>query len=568
MTAMVGVFGLAILGMVKVQKQFFPLSERPELFFELRLPEGTSIAVTAATTAKAEKLLVGDDGIATYTSHIGQGSPRFWLGLLPALPNSAFAQIVIVAKDVKTREVTKARLEKAIADGALAEARVRIDRFNFGPPVGFPVQFKVIGPDSDKVREIAREVRAVMRQNPHVVDPHLDWNEKAPAIQLVVAQDRARAMGLTPQDLAESLQTLVSGVTVTSIRAGSETIDIVARAAAAERLDLARLGDLSITTRGGAVVTVSQIADVKEISEEPILWRRNRDMEISVRADVVDGVQAPDVTAAIWPRLESIRAKLPPGYRLEIGGSVEESAKANASIFVLFPLMIGLMMLLLMMQLQSFTKLFLVVMSAPLGLIGASLALNLADKPFGFIALLGLIALSGMDMRNSVILVDQVQHDIDRGLTYREAIIESIVRRARPVVLTALAAILAMIPLSRSAFWGPMAFTVMGGLFVATLLTLMFLPALYAIWFRRRLDSPNPIAVPAATADPTMPASLPAMPAAALPEPSPLPAMPAAALPELSPLPVVAQASAARRAANDEGGLPLLPPVPRPLAAE
>jgi multidrug efflux pump subunit AcrB len=404
------------------------------------------------------------------------------------LPNSAFAQIVIVAKNVKAREATKARLEAAVARGALAEARVRVDRFNFGPPVGFPIQFKVIGPDPDQVRAIARDVRAVMRENAKVIDPHLDWNEKAPAIRLVVSQDRARAMGLTPQDVAEALQTLVNGVIVTSIRAGTENIDIVARATASERLDLGHIGDLSITTRNGSAITVSQIADITTTSEEPILWRRNRDMEITVRADVVDGVQPPDVTAEILPKLEGIKARLTPGYRIETGGAVEESAKANASIFVLFPLMLGLMLLLIMLQVKSFTKLFLVMMSAPLGVIGASLALNLANLPFGFVALLGLIALAGMDMRNSIILVDQVQHDLDRGMTFRQAIVESVVRRARPVVLTALAAILAMIPLSRSAFWGPMAFTVMGGLFVATFMTLIFLPALYGIWFRRHLD--------------------------------------------------------------------------------
>ncbi|CAN5324428.1 efflux RND transporter permease subunit [soil metagenome] len=486
--ATIGVFALSIVGFGHVQQQFFPLSERPELFLQLRLPEGTAFNVTKDSVKKAEALLKDDKDIATYTTYVGQGSPRFWLGLNPQLPNEAFSETVIVSKDVAARERIKTRLEKAVADGALSEARVRVDRFNFGPPVGFPVQFRVVGPDTKTVRDIAYQVREVMRTNDKVVDPHLDWNEQTPYLKLAVDQDRARALGLTPQDISQSLAMLISGVQVTTLRDGIEKVGVVARAVPSERLDLGHVGDLTIYSRGGVAVPLSQIAKIEYAHEEPILWRRNRDMAITVRSDIVDGVQAPDVTNAIWPKLQGIRDSLKPAYRIEIGGAIEESEKGNSSINKLFPLMVIGMLVLLMIQLQSFSRLLLVFLTAPLGIVGASLGLNVANSPFGFVALLGLIALAGMIMRNAVILVDQIETDVTHGLTRREAIVEATVRRARPVVLTALAAILAMIPLSRSAFWGPMAITIMGGLFVATFLTLLFLPGLYALWFRKSLD--------------------------------------------------------------------------------
>ncbi|MBR0751824.1 efflux RND transporter permease subunit [Bradyrhizobium jicamae] len=491
--ATVGVFIASIVGFGHVQQQFFPLSERPELFLQLRLPEGTAFNVTEKTVKKAEALLKDDDkDIATYTAYVGQGSPRFWLGLNPQLPNEAFAEIVIVSKNVEARERIKARLEQAVADGALNEARVRVDRFNFGPPVGFPVQFRVIGPDPNKVRDIAYQVRDVMRENKNVKDVQLDWNEQSPYLKLVVDQDRARALGLTPQDVSQALSMLISGAPVTTIRDGIEKVGVVARAIPAERLDLGRVGDLTITSKNGVAVPLQQVAKLEYAHEEPILWRRNRDMAITVRSDVVDGVQAPDVTGQIAPKLKDIQDHLEPAYRIEPGGAFEESAKGNASIFVLFPVMVMVMLTLLMIQLQSFSRLTLVFLTAPLGIVGASLGLNVANQPFGFVALLGLIALAGMIMRNTVILVDQIESDVASGLTRREAIVEATVRRARPVVLTALAAILAMIPLSRSAFWGPMAITIMGGLFVATFLTLLYLPGLYALWFRKTLEESGP----------------------------------------------------------------------------
>ncbi len=486
--ATVGVFVASIAAFGHVQQQFFPLSERPELFLQLRLPEGTAFNVTEKSVEKAEALLKGDRDIATYTAYVGQGSPRFWLGLNPQLPNEAFAEIVIVAKNVEARERIKARIEKAVDEGALTEARVRVDRFNFGPPVGFPVQFRVIGPDARMVRDIAYRVQDIVKQNKNIKDPQLDWNEQSPYLKLVVDQDRARALGLTPQDVSQALSMLISGAPVTTVRDGIEKVDVVARAVPSERLDLGHVGDLTVTSRNGVAVPLQQIARIEYSHEEPIIWRRNRDMAITVRGDVVDGVQAPDVTNQIWPKLQEIRDSLPPAYRIEPGGAFEELAKGNASIFVLFPVMVIVMLTLLMIQLQSFSRLILVFLTAPLGIIGASLGLNVANQPFGFVALLGLIALAGMIMRNAVILVDQIETDVAHGLTRREAIVEATVRRARPVVLTALAAILAMIPLSRSAFWGPMAITIMGGLFVATFLTLLYLPGLYALWFRNSLE--------------------------------------------------------------------------------
>ncbi len=484
----VAIFAVSVVGFTKLQQQFFPLSERPELFLQLRLPEGTAFGVTEKAALKAEALLKDDADIATYTTYVGKGSPRFWLGLNPQLPNESFAETVIVTKGVEARERVKAKIERAAANGFLPEARVRVDRFNFGPPVGFPVQFRVIGPDTDKVREAAYRVREVVRGNANTIDPHLDWNEQTPYLKLVVDQDRARALGLTPQDVSQSLAMLISGAPVTTMRDGIEKVGVVARAVPSERLDLARVGELSITSRNGLAVPLTQIAKIEYSHEEPIIWRRNRDMAIVVRADVVDGVQAPDVTNQIWPQLQQIRDSLPPAYRIEIGGAVEESSKGNASIVVLFPMMIIVMLTLLMIQLQSFSRLLLVFMTAPLGIVGAALGLGVTNQPFGFVALLGLIALAGMIMRNTVILVDQIETDVRQGHSRGRAIIDATVRRARPVVLTALAAILAMIPLTRSAFWGPMAITIMGGLFVATFLTLLFLPALYALWFRNSLD--------------------------------------------------------------------------------
>jgi multidrug efflux pump len=492
-------FVASVMGFRFVQQQFFPTSTRTELFLEMRMPEGTAIGVTDGTAKKAERLLVGDPDIALYTTYVGQGAPRFWLGLNPVLPNTNFAQIVILTKNLEGRERVKARLDQAIADGALPEARSRVDRFSFGPPVGFPVQFRVVGPDPMKVREIAADVRAVMAQNSKVVDAHLNWGEQVKSIRLEVDQDRARAIGLTPQEVAQNLQTLLSGFTVTQFRDGIEHVDVVARAVASERLDLGSLPTITISTRNGVAVPLSQFAKISYEYEEPILWRRNRDTVLTVRGDIVDNVQAPDVTNEVLPKLQPIKDALPYGYRIDTGGAIEESVKANAALVAVFPVMAVVMLTLLMIQLQSFSRLALVFSTAPLGLIGATGALLISNRPFGFVALLGLIALAGMIMRNTVILVDQIERDIAEGHGRYRAIVDATVRRARPVALTALAAILAMIPLATNIFWGPMAITIMGGLFIATILTLMVVPALYALWFRVR-ENETAAAVPEAAA--------------------------------------------------------------------
>jgi multidrug efflux pump subunit AcrB len=477
-------FAASVFGMAFVQQQFFPTSSRPELFIEVRMPEGTSITATAEAARQAESLLHGDTNVVTYTTYVGEGSPRFFLALNPVLPNPNFALTVIMTKDADARERLKAKLEQAVADGAVPQARVRIDRLNFGPPVGFPVQFRVVGNDAVKVREVAAQVLQIMRSDPRAIDPQLEWNEQVKNVTLQVDQDRARAFGLNTAEVARTLQTLLSGAPITQHREGTELVDVVARATPAERLDLGKLADLNIMTRAGQAVPLSQVAQIEYGFEEPILWRRNRELALTVRADVAPGVQAPTVTNALLPKLEGLKAALPVGYRIDTGGAIEESDKANVALFKIFPVMFVVMLTILMLQVRSFSKLFLVFSTAPLGLIGAVAALLAFNAPFGFVALLGVIALAGMIMRNTVILVDQIDHDLAAGLPPWDAVVESTVRRARPVVLTALAAILAMIPLARSEFWGPMALSIMGGLLVATVLTLVFLPALYAAWFR------------------------------------------------------------------------------------
>ncbi len=477
-------FVLSVAGFGLVSKQFFPTSARPEVLVELRLREGASIEATSRAAAKVEALLKDDPDVAYFNSYVGAGAPRFFLALDPALPNDSFGLVVVMAKDVAARDRLRARLQAVMAEEAIPEARVRVRRLDFGPPVPFPVQFRVMGPDPMEARNVAQAVLEKVRDNAQVRDPHLSWGERADAVRLEVDQDRARLLGLTPQDVAENLQVLLSGVSVTQMREGIELVDVVARAVPEERLSLSRLEDLTIPTASGAQVPLAQVARIVRESEKPITWRRNREHLVLVNADIVDGVQAPDVTNAILPALAAIEAVLPPGYRIETAGAWEESMKANKALFAVFPAMILAMLALLMVQLQNFSRAAMVFLTAPLGVIGAVAALIVSGAPFGFVALLGLIALAGMIMRNTLILVDQIDREVEDGHTLRAAIVEATVRRSRPVVLTALAAILAFVPLSLNVFWGPMAVAMMGGLTVATVLTLVFLPALYALWFR------------------------------------------------------------------------------------
>jgi multidrug efflux pump len=485
------VFGIAGAGMLKVQQQFFPTAARPELLVELRLREGASFAATERQVKLLEARLAKDPDVEFFTAYTGAGTPIFYLSVLPELPNPGFAQFVVKTAGIDQRERVRARLMDLFAqDEALPDVKARVTRLEFGPPVGFPVQFRVVGPDKAQVREIAYRVRDAVRQSPLVRDTQLDWNEQVRSVQVHVDQDKARLLGLSTADVQGLVQTALDGSPATQIRRGEELVDVVVRATPEERKGIGQIGDLQVFARGGATVPLSQLARIEPAFEEPVLWRRNRHMALTVRSDVVDGVQGPYATAQIRPSLRPIIDSLPPGYRIEEGGAIEESEKANQALFAVFPAMFAVTLTLLMLQLQSFSRLFMVFMTAPLALIGVVPALLLFQAPFGFVALLGVIALGGMIMRNSIILVDQIDQDIARGAAPWSAIVDATVRRSRPVVLTAAAAVLAMIPLTRSVFWGPMAISIMGGLVVATALTLVFVPALYATWFRVRRDSP------------------------------------------------------------------------------
>jgi len=478
-----------------VQKQFFPTANRPELIVDLKLAQGASWAATDTEVRKLEKWLGANDDVAYYTSYVGAGSPRFYLPTVPELANANFGQVIVMTRDLAARERVFAELNKLFADEFEA-VRARVQRLQNGPPVAYPVMFRVLGDDPQQVRSVAERVRQVFKADLATRDINFDWNELAKTVRLEIDQNKARALGVDSQVLGNTLQTLLSGVTVTQYRDRTESIDVVARAVAPERLSVEGLEAINLRTSTGGVVSLAQLATLKFELEEPILWRRNKDLLMTVRAGVIDGVQGPDVAARIDKALAPLRADLPAGYRIEVGGDQEESAKSQGSIFKMMPVMAFLMIMFLMLQLQSFSKLALVMLTAPLGLIGVSLFLLLFNQPFGFVSLLGVIALAGMIMRNSVILVDQIDQDIAAGHSAWDAVIDATVRRARPIVLTAGTAIFAMIPLSRSVFWGPMAVALMGGLLVATALTLLFLPALYAAWFRVK----QPKAVEAAQA--------------------------------------------------------------------
>ncbi len=471
-------------GMAATRKQFFPVSQRLELLVDVNLREGAGFAATEAVVRRLEAAVADDADARHFAAYLGAGAPRFFLALNPDLPNEAFGKLVIETCDIAARERLRARLIRMVEDGAFPEARVRVSRLDFGPPVSYPVQFRLVGPDPAELRRLADEWVAALREVPGARQAGTDWSERAPSLRLELDRERIAQLGLSPAAVATGTAALLSGVTATQLREGNRLVDVVLRAPAEERLGLGALADLTLVTPAGPV-PLSQVARLVPEAEEPILWRRNRESFITVRAEVAPGVQAPDVTAAALPRLEALRAALPVGYRMEVGGAAEQSGRANASLFALFPVMAGVMLVLLMLQLRRFGPAALVLATAPLGIPGAAAALLLADAPFGFVALLGVIALAGMVMRNTLILVDQVRQDVEAGHALREAIVESTVRRARPVVLTALAAILAFVPLTTSAFWGPMAVAMIGGLAVATAATLFVVPALHALALRR-----------------------------------------------------------------------------------
>jgi multidrug efflux pump len=484
-------FVLSIVGMGKVQKQFFPNSTRLELNVELRLPEGSSIAAIDAEAHLLEAWLDKDkaehDDFEHYIAYVGSGSPRYYLGLDQQLASSNVSQFVIVTRNVEAREALRERLIR-LYDSESLGARASISRIENGPPVGYPVQYRISGEDTDVLRKAAAQIAEVMRQAPELSNVNLDWSELSKRIEIEIEQDKARLLGVSSQDIAALLNMSLNGYVVTSFREGEKTIDVVLRGDRDERQHLSSLPDLSVPTRAGKSVALSQIGRLKHGFEPGLIWRRDRLPTITVRGNLYGKTQPATIVDRIKPQIDAIQVALPDGYRIATGGSVEESAKGSGSVMAGIPLFVLAVVTILMIQLQSVSRVTMVLLTAPLGIIGIALFLLIFNKPFGFMALLGTIALFGMIMRNSVILVDQIEQDMAAGKARRDAIVESTVRRFRPIVLTAAAAVLAMIPLSRNDFFEPMAVAIMGGLIVATALTLLFLPALYAAWYKVRSE--------------------------------------------------------------------------------
>jgi len=476
-------FALGIFAFRFVEKQFFPDSSRPELMVELWLPEGASYARTEAETRRFEAAMRRDKDVESLTSFVGTGAPRFYLPLDQIFPQSNVAQVIVMPVSTEARDALRERVIRLLATD-FSNLRGRVKLLPNGPPVPYPVQFRVIGPDASTVRGLADQVKAVMTANPNTIGVNDNWNEDVKMLRLEIDQDKARALGVTSNAIARVTQTVLSGVPVGQFRDGDKLIDILMRAPRDERDAMSDLNNVLVPTTTGRVVPLTQVARMTLRSEPGVIWRENRDFGVTVQADVVDGIQGPTVTAQINPQLDKLRASLPAGYRIEVAGAEEESGKAGASIAAQLPLCIFLIFTLLMLQLHSFSRTLMVFLTGPLGLIGAAATLLLLRAPMGFVAQLGITALLGMIIRNSVILVDQIEQDVRSGVPQWTAIVEAAVRRCRPIMLTAAAAVLAMIPLSRSLFWGPMAVAIMGGLIVATVLTLLSLPALYAAWFR------------------------------------------------------------------------------------
>lgn len=477
------VFGLGVFGFKFIEQQFFPDSSRPELMVELWLPEGSSFAATEAQAKKFEAFIQKQQGVESVTSYVGTGSPRFYLPLDQIFPQTNVTQIVVLPKDLKARETLRLKITQAFKED-FPEVRGRVKLLPNGPPVPYPVQFRVTGLEVDKVREVADRVKAVMRANPNAIGVNDNWNESVKVVRIDMDQDKLRALGITSQTVMRAANTILTGTTVGQFRESNKLIDIVVRQPVDERSTVQALSNANIPTAGGKTVPLSQVARIGLAWEPGVVWREGREWAVTVQSDVADGIQGPTVSSQINPKLDAIRASLLPGYKIELAGAAADSGKAQESIAANVPLVIFIIFTLLMLQLHSFSRAVLVFLTGPLGVAGAAMALLLLQRPFGFVAQLGVIALFGMIIRNSVILIDQIEQDREAGVPAWDAIVEAAVRRFRPIILTAAAAVLAMIPLSRSVFWGPMAVAIMGGLIIATALTLLFLPALYAAWFR------------------------------------------------------------------------------------
>lgn len=480
-------FGLALYGMRVVPQQFFPASDRPELLVDLKLPQNSSIHASENVASRLDGILKDDGDIDHWSTYVGRGAVRFYLPLNVQLPNDFFSQAVIVTKSLEARERVRARLEKVL-EIEFPSVVARVYPLELGPPVGWPLQYRVTGSDVNTVRETAFKVADVMGSVPNVQKINFEWIEPARTLLIRVNQDEARLLGLSSQAVAQALNAVVTGVSVTQVRDGIYLVDVVVRAGSEQRTSLAALRDLQLPLPNGRTVPITQLASVDYGQEFPLVWRRDRVPSLVVQADVAPGVQSASVVRELAPGMNELIASLPGGYNVAVGGTAEESAKSQASVLAVVPLMMALMLILLMVQLQSFQRLFLVLSVAPLGLIGVVLALLLANKPLGFVAILGVLALVGMIARNSVILIDQVETERAHGLHPWDAVVEATAHRFRPILLTAAAAILGMIPIAPTVFWGPMAYAIMGGLAVATGLTLVFLPALYVAWFR--IDPP------------------------------------------------------------------------------
>ncbi|WP_262140308.1 efflux RND transporter permease subunit [Pseudomonas sp. Marseille-Q5117] len=485
----VALFAVAIPGMGLVKKQFFPTSDRPEVMIEVQMPYGTSIEQTSAAAAKVEAWLHKQDEAKIVTAYIGQGAPRFFLAMAPELPDPSFAKIVVLTDNQDARETLKLRLREAVAEGLAPEARVRATQIVFGPYSPFPVAYRVMGPDPAKLRDIAEQVRAVMQNSPMMRTVNTDWGPLTPTLHFNLDQDRLQAVGLTSSAVAQQLQFLLSGVPITAVREDIRSVQVVGRAAGNIRLDPAQIQGFTLVGAAGQRIPLSQIGQVEVRMEDPILRRRDRTPTITVRGDIAEGLQPPDVSGAIIQQLQPIIENLPSGYRIEQAGAIEESGKAGKAILPLLPIMIAMTLLIIIVQVRSISAMIMVFLTSPLGLIGVVPTLLIFNQPFGINALVGLIALSGILMRNTLILIGQIHHNEQEGLAPFHAVVEATVQRARPVLLTALAAILAFIPLTHSVFWGTLAYTLIGGTFVGTIITLVFLPAMYAIWFRIRPEN-------------------------------------------------------------------------------
>ena len=476
---------LGVFGMGKVQQQFFPDSSRLEIIVDLWQPEGTSFQATEALAKRFEARMMKEPGVQTVSTWVGNGLPRFYLPMDQIFPQSNVSQAVLVPENTEARERLRKALPQVLAT-EFPELRARVKLLPNGPPVPYPVQFRIVGDDVETLRKVATEAKAIMRTHTDMHGVNDNWNEYVRAIRLSVDQDKARALGVSSQSIAQASRILTSGATVGQYREGDRLIDIDFRTPQSERQTVEALDNAYVPTASGKMVPVLQVAKPQLVWEPGVLWREGRHFAVTVQGDVREGVQGPTVSFALWPQMQALQAKLPTGYRIELAGTAEESSKGQGSIFANMPVMLFIIFTLLMLQLQSFSRALLVFLTGPMGIAGVALALLALGRPFGFVALLGVIALMGMIMRNSVILIDQIEHDRARGVPAWDAVIDAAVRRFRPIVLTAAAAVLAMIPLSRSVFWGPMAVAIMGGLIVATALTLLALPAMYAAWFRVR----------------------------------------------------------------------------------